>query len=493
MEDMDRRDFMAAALGGVTFLGASGFLGRNPAIAAVLSEAATQVYTRRNVYCLTAASPEIVAYKTAIQAMQALPDTNGVSWMAQANIHGTFTPPPGMITAACQHNTMFFLSWHRMYVYFFERIVRKMSGDPNFALPYWGYSPTGPHDLPQIFRTPTAGNPLYTANRKASINAGTPIIPALVDAGTALSQVPFFDFTNALNALPHGQVHTAVGGGMANFQQAAQDPIFWLHHCNIDRLWELWLGRGAGRVNPITDPIWRTTPFQFYDENGGTVMLTGEKIVDTACQLHYQYESDDCGKVIVFDPRWWERLSHIRLPSAAIAAKLDSLGARPPLPAPQSLTQAQQPIQLGAKPVQVALPVSDEGKRILATWSRGESGGHINLVLDDIQVQGTPRVAYEVYINLPTDVRNPEYTGPNFVGAVNLFGPSSRDMHAAKPESQIIPLSLVYLRLREAERWSDDTVRVTFMPRGLTEGEDPARTLRGATQVIIGRVSVQIQ
>jgi len=151
--------------------------------------------------------------------MQALPDTNGVSWMAQANIHGTFTPPPGMITAACQHNTMFFLSWHRMYVYFFERIVRKMSGDPNFALPYWGYSPTGSHDLPQIFRTPTTGNPLYTPNRSASINAGTPIIPALVDAGTALSQVPFFDFTNSLNGLPHGQVHMAVGEGWPIFSR----------------------------------------------------------------------------------------------------------------------------------------------------------------------------------------------------------------------------------------------------------------------------------
>jgi len=60
-----------------------------------LSEAATQVYTRRNVYCLTAASPEIVAYKTAIQAMQALPDTNGVSWMAQPTFTHVHARPPG--------------------------------------------------------------------------------------------------------------------------------------------------------------------------------------------------------------------------------------------------------------------------------------------------------------------------------------------------------------------------------------------------------------
>src|ERR1035438_2131786 len=39
-------------------------------------------------------------------------------------------------------NEMLFLPWHRMFVYFLERIVRKAS-DPSFALPYWNYSVTG--------------------------------------------------------------------------------------------------------------------------------------------------------------------------------------------------------------------------------------------------------------------------------------------------------------------------------------------------------------
>ncbi|MGH7262080.1 MAG: tyrosinase family protein [Nitrospiraceae bacterium] len=36
----------------------------------------------------------------------------------------------------CQHGSYFFLSWHRMYLYYFERILREASRDPNFALPY---------------------------------------------------------------------------------------------------------------------------------------------------------------------------------------------------------------------------------------------------------------------------------------------------------------------------------------------------------------------
>jgi tyrosinase len=37
----------------------------------------------------------------------------------------------------------------------------------------------------------------------------------------------------------HGNVHVMVGGpkNMGFIPDAAQDPIFWMHHCNIDRLW----------------------------------------------------------------------------------------------------------------------------------------------------------------------------------------------------------------------------------------------------------------
>src|SRR5262249_2373780 len=38
------------------------------------------------------------------------------------------------------HTTRYFLAWHRMFLYFFERVLREASGDPNFALPYWDYT-----------------------------------------------------------------------------------------------------------------------------------------------------------------------------------------------------------------------------------------------------------------------------------------------------------------------------------------------------------------
>lgn len=496
MAEMDRRDFMIAALGGAGLLGASGLLGVNSALASVLPSAAAPVYSRRNIYCLNATSRDVVAYKAAVKAMKALPATDGTSWEAQANIHGAITAPGGMIANACQHNTLFFLSWHRMYLYYFERIARAKSGDPNFALPYWGYSPTGARDLPALFRLPAdATNQLYTANRNPAVNAGNLLTASVVDSGVALGQTAFNSFTNSLNGTPHGVVHGAVGGGMGSFAGAGRDPIFWLHHCNIDRLWEIWLGSGGGRVNPTTDNTWMTTPFTFYDETGATVTLTGAQIVDTACQLRYQYESDLCGRIVpLVPPGWWRRYSRFAVYPPALVARLDSLATRPPLPQPVPVTQSQDSVPLGARRTDVALPISAEGKRILAALPRDPStGGRINLVLDDIRVAGTPQVIYEIYINLPSDVADPVYTSDHFIGHVNLFGPSPRSDHQVKHEPQIVPLALAFLRLRDAKRWSDDTVRVTFIPRGVTERGRPRSILGSRTAATIGRVTIQVQ
>ena len=69
---------------------------------------------------------------------------------------------------------------------------------------------------------------------------------------------------------------------------AALDPIFWLHHANIDRLWEVWLRQG-NRVNP-RDTVWLTdTPFDFFDATGTARQMTSSEVLDTT-QLDTQEE-----------------------------------------------------------------------------------------------------------------------------------------------------------------------------------------------------------
>src|SRR5690242_8379115 len=159
MDDMNRRDFVIAAVGGLSLLTADCARGQRG------------MHVRHNVYCLNPRGRVIRSYAKAVTTMQARLGTDPTSWSAQAAIHGTLSPTAGMIVNQCEHWTRFFFSWHRMYLYYFERIVRAASGDPAFALPYWGYSPTGHRELPVAFRTPaTASNPLYVSLRNPPIN-----------------------------------------------------------------------------------------------------------------------------------------------------------------------------------------------------------------------------------------------------------------------------------------------------------------------------------
>ena len=88
--------------------------------------------------------PITLAYANAVKAMQARPASDPTSWTFQSAIHGAYAaPPPGADWNQCQHQGWFFLPWHRMYLYFFERIVRAAvvaaGGPADFAIPYWNY------------------------------------------------------------------------------------------------------------------------------------------------------------------------------------------------------------------------------------------------------------------------------------------------------------------------------------------------------------------
>src|SRR5262249_46915439 len=86
--------------------------------------------TRRNISNLAPNDPIIQSYKDAITQMKALPSTDGRNWTRQAQIHNDH----------CPHGNWYFLPWHREYLVYFERIVRKLSGNKTFALPYWNWA-----------------------------------------------------------------------------------------------------------------------------------------------------------------------------------------------------------------------------------------------------------------------------------------------------------------------------------------------------------------
>jgi hypothetical protein len=62
-----------------------------------------------------------------------------------------------------------------------------------------------------------------------------------------MSATDFVSFTSSLEG-PDGWVHNAVGGTMGTSTSPA-DPLFWLHHGFIDKLWADWEATHGG-ANP---------------------------------------------------------------------------------------------------------------------------------------------------------------------------------------------------------------------------------------------------
>jgi tyrosinase len=87
-------------------------------------------------------------------------------------------------------------------------------------------------------------------------------------------------FAGRLEIQPHDNVHDNVGGIMSNVPTAAMDPIFFVHHCQIDRLWAAWQAASGSVYNwdtKSTDPgqaEWESRKFSFVDDKNNVVTVT---------------------------------------------------------------------------------------------------------------------------------------------------------------------------------------------------------------------------
>ena len=122
-------------------------------------------------------SPMIDSLRRGVDVMMQRPMTDKTSWLFQAAIHDIadeeITDPLKPLAhywQQCPHRNYFFLNWHRMYLYYFERILRKASGDPDLALPYWRYEDPQQASLPAAFAPDgdelTANPPVPPARRR---------------------------------------------------------------------------------------------------------------------------------------------------------------------------------------------------------------------------------------------------------------------------------------------------------------------------------------
>jgi tyrosinase len=83
--------------------------------------------------------------------------------------------------------------------------------------------------------------------RKPGAKSGLAVLPGLVQ--TANRETIYDRFTSSVEQ-PHNFVHGWVGGAMGQVPYAAFDPIFWVHHCFIEKLFCDWQDRTSAPISP---------------------------------------------------------------------------------------------------------------------------------------------------------------------------------------------------------------------------------------------------
>ncbi|MDB5470355.1 MAG: tyrosinase [Caulobacter sp.] len=449
-------------------------------------------YTRHNV-----TSPKgqemLKSYAKGVAAMLALPPEHPHNWFRNAFVH----------LMDCPHGNWWFYVWHRGFIGYFEETIRNLSGNPEFALPYWDWTelpriPEGLFDGPltpaSAAFAPTTGNlniftnkmkpamkaywdNLSSAQRSQLIKRGyktfdlmwndvtgyspsadagisgnmayaitcgsrylspdnpgfdaktlDAVSPAKIAAG--LAPVDFYNedntrsFTSSktpshntapsgatkfsvLEGFPHNKVHNCIGGvgavdpgpygSMTNFLSPV-DPIFFMHHANMDRLWDVWTRKQQAFGLPIlpTGDDLRTLaeePFLFYVNGKGEYVGHSKAgaYFDTAVFDYGYAPARDDGRLLTPRPK----LKGRKAAPAPIMAQPDGQGATAAVP--RGVIDDHLADRLPAP--------------LIAQVTIARPGGY-----------STTR-EFDVLINAPPGVTHVEADSPYYAGTVSFFGP----------------------------------------------------------------------
>lgn len=169
------------------------------------------------------------------------------------NMHGSMGPI-GLLR---------FLAWHRRYILEFERalIAADKALRPNattpVCLPYWHWIDPFPEWLEGFLpakrpdnNTPPPARRKKSPPEKPNQTDVNYIISGFASQMRGINTDDYTRFTYGLEgwgkrpdgrSLPaHNHVHDWTGGIMSNTMYSPTDPVFWLHHGEVDRLWHIW-------------------------------------------------------------------------------------------------------------------------------------------------------------------------------------------------------------------------------------------------------------
>jgi tyrosinase len=443
----------------------------------------------------------------AIAAMKENPNPDDRrSWSYWVNVHINH----------CPHGAAYFLAWHRGFLYYFERQLRAVSGDSALVLPYWDYY-TSP-EIPAEFTNPSPLNPLYVARLNTNVIDALTLAPF---AGTVTGMQRALGsnaFETLFEGMPHNTVHNLIGNAMADMSSPT-DPIFLLHHANVDRLWSAWQ-QGDGRSTPAPASAYWTGSFTY----GSRLTMQRSWTFDTRSALKYGYRSEtmpsslppagndaadtDGFRLLAFDgadrqlaqfaPRAGSAAPRLLVRPAlqnfspTIARPVDrdrlSLGGVLRIPLDESSVSAQVAIDdASAELLQQVLTNSAPGP---ATPYRSAQ-----VVLDSVSINDPGRGGgyfYHLYLNLPSSTDAASASSTYLLGSVGPFEIAGAEhrahMNIEAGGSQPGTVRLAFpLTMRIADLLAQDPRRVTVSFVRVSGGNSP-----GGPVIQIGEARLEL-
>jgi len=394
-------------------------------------------------------------------------------WRAQANVHCYYCSGGYDSLGTEIHGGWWFLPWHRCYLYMHERILGALIGDPDFRLPYWDWdtvpdgAPNARRTIPPLYNAPSqditspakmsVANALFDRTRGAtsanlipnSIVGKVAIEKAMCQGGENFTGGP--GQMGSLEGNPHGPVHIWTGDPRSDPKQpapfgcffpvdvpydpkdpnsfpadvsqivgctdmgvlgtAAQDPIFFSHHSNIDRLWDIWTKIPfPDHANP-TDPSWLGTGWSFYDENKNWVTISVQQVLDEEKNLGYVYQ-----------PPQVKGYTTTPAVCGPAPAPKPAMGALAQAQAPRPLSVAEDPkgTAVGTKPHTRAVPLPPEHTAALRSRAASADQRRYELHIDGVSLPPGGGTIIRVYLDLPGANAQTDPDAAHFVGYISV-------------------------------------------------------------------------